>query len=236
VPVVEAPVAWTTRARANPSYTFRLLAAGGAALVTLLGAVPMAFASTNPNADPIVTEATNGTPDATNAPAPSFSLTDQNGRAVTLASLRGKTIAMTFLDPVCTTDCPLIGQEFREADLHLGSRAKSTVFIAVVANPLYRSSFYTNGFDREEGLNTLSNWLFLTGSVRALSNIWDAYGVQVTVSPAGAMVDHSDIAYVIDSHGHTRYIFSADPGEGTSTTKSSFVDLLDGEMTKVMSS
>jgi len=232
----DCPIAWPARARANPSYAFRLLAAGGAAIVTLLGVVPMAFASTNPNADPIVTEATNGTPDATNTPAPSFSLTDQNGRAVSLASLRGKTIAMTFLDPVCTTDCPLIGQEFREADLQLGSRAKRTVFIAIVANPLYRSSFYTNGFDREEGLNSLSNWLFLTGSVRTLSNVWDDYGVQVTVSPAGAMVDHSDIAYVIDSRGRTRYILSADPGVGTSTTKSSFVDLLDGEMTKVMSS
>jgi cytochrome oxidase Cu insertion factor (SCO1/SenC/PrrC family) len=142
---------------------------------------------------------------------------------------------MTFLDPVCTTDCPLIGQEFREADLQLGARAKSTVFIAIVANPVYRSSFYTNGFDRDEGLNSLSNWLFLTGSVRALENVWDDYGVQVTVSPAGAMVDHSDIAYVIDSRGHTRYILSADPGAGTATTKSSFVDLLDGEMTKVMS-
>ncbi len=50
------------------------------------------------------------------------------------------------------------------------------------------------------------------------------------------MVDHSDIAYVIDGSGHTRYILSADPGAGTTTTKSSFVDLLDGEMTKVMSS
>jgi hypothetical protein len=110
------------------------------------------------------------------------------------------------------------------------------VFIAIVSNPLYRSSFYTNGFDRDERLSTLSNWLFLTGSVRALENIWDDYGVQVTVSPAGAMVDHSDIAYVIDSRGRTRYILSADPGAGTATTKSSFVDLLDGEMTKVMSS
>jgi cytochrome oxidase Cu insertion factor (SCO1/SenC/PrrC family) len=223
-----------TRARLDPGYAFRSIAAGAAVLVTLLGAAPMALASTNPHADPIVTEASNGTPDVTNAPAAGFSLIDQHGRAVSLASLRGKAIALTFLDPVCTTDCPLIGQEFREADLQLGAAARRAEFIAVVANPIYRTTFYTNAYDRQEGLNRLPNWLFLTGSVAELSKVWDDYGVQVTVSPAGAMVDHADIAFVIDARGHTRYVLGADPGAGTSSTKSSFAGLLDQELSTLM--
>jgi cytochrome oxidase Cu insertion factor (SCO1/SenC/PrrC family) len=221
-------------ARLEPSYAFRTLAAGAAAIVVVLGAAPMAFASTNPTADAIVTEATNGTPQATNAPAPPFSLVNQHGQPVSLASLRGKTIALTFLDPVCLNDCPIIGQEFHEADVALGSAASKTEFVAIVANPLYRSTFYLNAFDTEEHLSSTRNWLYLTGSVSALEQVWDDYGVQVTVSPAGAMVDHSDLAYVIDAGGKERYILSAGPGAGTSSTESSFSGLLDSEITTVL--
>jgi protein SCO1/2 len=232
-PAVVEQRSWLARAKLNPGYAIRTLASGGAAVVVLLGAAPMALASTNPNADPIVTEAINGTPDVTNVPAPSFTLENQNGRTVTLGDLRGKTIALTFLDPVCTTDCPTIGQEFRQADLALGKSASQTLFIAICTNPIYRSTFYTTAFGREQGLSQLPNWLYLTGSVKALSAVWAKYGVEVTVLPAGAMIDHSDIAYVIDAKGHARYVLSADPGTD-STSHSSFVDLLDEEMRRVM--
>jgi cytochrome oxidase Cu insertion factor (SCO1/SenC/PrrC family) len=228
-----ATTAYLSRLKLDPSYSLRTLAAAGSAIVVLLGAAPMVLASTNPVADAIVTEAANGTPDVTDTPAPAFSLTDQNGRTVTLASLRGKVIALTFLDPVCTSDCPVIGQEFRQADLGLGTAAKHAEFIAIVANPLYRSVFDTNAFDRVEGLNHLANWLFLTGSVSALNRIWDDYGVQVAVVGAGAMVDHADEAVVIDARGDTRYLQSADPGPGASS-ESSFVGVLEHEVTSAM--
>jgi cytochrome oxidase Cu insertion factor (SCO1/SenC/PrrC family) len=194
----------------------------------------MAFASTNPHADPIVTEAEDGAPDATNIPAPGFQLTDQQGRSVSLASLKGKTVALTFLDPVCTSDCPIIAQELREADEQLApGQRHATEFVAIVANPLYRSVTYTDDFDRQEDLGHLANWLFLTGSIRALDAAWNDYGIQVAVTPAGSMVDHSDMAFVIDTRGRTRYVLNAGPGAGTSTTKSSFADLLDQEIEKV---
>jgi cytochrome oxidase Cu insertion factor (SCO1/SenC/PrrC family) len=227
--------AWFAGLKADPTYAFRSLAAGGAAVVTLLGAAPLFLASTNANADPIVTEAVNGTPDVTNLIAPGFTLTNQYGKSVSLASLQNKVVAMTFLDPVCTNDCPLIGQEFGEADRALGTASSKTVFIAIVTNPIYRSQFDMNAFDHQEGLDTLSNWLFLTGNVKSLQDVWNNYGVQAVVSPAGAMVDHSDIAYVIDGNGHTREVLSAAPGAGTSTTKSSFANLMDQEIRSLLS-
>jgi cytochrome oxidase Cu insertion factor (SCO1/SenC/PrrC family) len=225
---------YLSRLKLNPAYALRTLSAVGAAIIVLLGAAPMVLASTNPVADAIVTEAVNGTPDATSAPAPGFSLTDQAGRSVTLASLRGKVLAITFLDPVCTSDCPVIAQEFRQADSALGSSASNAEFVAIVANPLYRSTFDTNVFDRVEGLNHLRNWLYLTGSLAELNRVWDAYGVQVDVVGAGAMVDHADVAFVIDAHGKTRYIQSADPGPGASS-ESSFVGILKNELINAMS-
>jgi cytochrome oxidase Cu insertion factor (SCO1/SenC/PrrC family) len=232
--VIASEGTYLSRLKLNPSYALRTLAAIGAAIVVLLGAAPMVLASTNPVADAIVTEAVNGTPDVTSAPAPGFSLTDQSGRSVTLASLRGKVLAITFLDPVCTSDCPVIAQEFRQADSALGATASKVEFIAIVANPLYRSVFDTDVFDRVEGLNHLPNWLYLTGSLAELNQVWDAYGVQVDVVGAGAMVDHADVAFVIDAHGKTRYIQSADPGPGASS-ESSFVGILKNELTNAMS-
>lgn len=226
---------WVKRkAEAQPSYLLRSLAGIGAIGVVLLGAVPMAFASVNPHADPIVAQAIDGAPDAINTTAPAFSLVDQDGKTVSLSSLRHKVVALTFLDPVCSSDCPVIAQEFKETDQALGQEAKNVEFIAIVANPLYRSVADTKAFDRAEGLSGVSNWLYLTGSKKTLQKTWKDYGVYVEVDPAGAMVNHAEIAFVIGADGHTRYVLNADPGPGTQVTKASFATLLIDSINRVM--
>jgi cytochrome oxidase Cu insertion factor (SCO1/SenC/PrrC family) len=208
--------------RVAPGHLARVLAAVAAVAVVLVGAVPMAAASVNPNADPILAVAVDGTPNIVDSPAPGFHLVDQEGRTVSLSSLRGRTVALTFLDPVCTSDCPLIAQEFRDANGLLGADSSRVVFVAVVANPIYRTTALTNAFDRQEGLEHMKNWLFLTGSVSALEHVWGKYGIEADVLPAGAMVAHSDLAYLIDARGHTREVLSANPGDGSSSATSSF--------------
>jgi cytochrome oxidase Cu insertion factor (SCO1/SenC/PrrC family) len=194
----------------------------------------MAVASTNPNADPIIAQAIDGSPGVDNFPAPNFRLVDQNGATVSLQSLRGKAVGLTFLDPVCVSDCPLIAQEFRLADTLLGSSARRVELLAVVANPLYRSRDYLVAFDDQERLEHLANWDYLTGSAAALRRVWNSFGVQVEYAPGGAMIAHSDIAYVIDPNGHTRYILNSDPGPGTQASKSSFAVVLADELRKVL--
>jgi len=220
--------------RVNPTYALRALAAFGAIVVVVLGAAPMAVASLNNQADPIIANATDGTPDVVDMPAPNFSLIDQNGHVVTLKSLRGKIVALTFLDPVCTADCPVIAQEFRQTDGLLGGNRRRVELLAVVANPIDRSLVFTNAFDRQEGLDRLGNWLYLTGSVPQLTQVWDSFGVQVSIEPAGAMIAHSDIAYVIDSAGTTRFINNADPGPGTTVSQSSFSGELTSEIEQLL--
>ena len=53
-------------------------------------------------------------------------------------------------------------------------------------------------------MNRLSNWYFLTGSVSQLQRVWNSYGVLVSTVGAGAMIAHSDLAFVIDGHGRER--------------------------------
>jgi cytochrome oxidase Cu insertion factor (SCO1/SenC/PrrC family) len=221
---------------ADPAYVLRAGAAVGAFAVVLLGAVPMAAASTSSSADPILTEALNGIPAQEHVRAPSFSLVDQLGHPRTLSSFRGRTLALTFLDPVCTTDCPVIAQEFRAADAMLGAQAGHVDMVAIVANPVYRSTKFTLAFDRQEYLSHIPNWYFLTGTSAQLTQAWKRFGVSALIEPAGAMVDHSEFALVIDRRGFIRTILSTDPGQGTTALRSSFAGLLDSQIREAMGS
>jgi cytochrome oxidase Cu insertion factor (SCO1/SenC/PrrC family) len=206
----------------------RSIAAAGALGVVLVGVVPSAAASANPNADPIIARAIGGTSNVANLPAPGFSLIDQRGSQVSLASLRGKVVLLTFFDPVCTSDCPLIGHEFAAAARLLAADTGQIQLAAVVLSPTYRSLAAVQAFDRQEGLSRLPNWLYMTGSLPQLQNVWRAYGMTAQDLPAGAMALHNDVAYVIDRDGHVRQVINTDPGPGTTASQSSFaVELAD---------
>jgi cytochrome oxidase Cu insertion factor (SCO1/SenC/PrrC family) len=215
--------------------TVQSVAALGALAVIAIGAAPMAAASLNPTADPILAQAIAGYSPPLDAPASPFALTDQHGRPVTLASLRGKVVLLTFLDPVCTTDCPLIAQEFKAADTMLGAQARQTELVAIAANPTYYGTQFTQAFTRQEGLSTVPDWLYLTGSLAQLRNVWQQYGVDVQDLPAGAMSAHDDLAFVIDRAGVIRQEIDADPGPGSTSTKSSFAALYAADVRQVLS-
>jgi len=210
------------------------VAALGAIAVIVVGAAPMAFASANRNADPIIAQALAGDSGPVNEPAPGFTLTSQDGHQVSLSSLRGKVVLLTFLDPVCTTDCPIIAQELRAADAMLGAKAGGTELVAVVANPTYTSTAFTAAFTRQEGLSQVANWLYLTGSLSQLAPVWRQYGIDVQNLPAGAMSAHNDLAFVISATGRLRQEISDDPGPGTAATRSSFAGLLANSVLQVM--
>jgi cytochrome oxidase Cu insertion factor (SCO1/SenC/PrrC family) len=199
------------------------VAAAGAIGLIVLGAAPMAVAQASPVADTILAESINGSSAPVNFPAPAFSLTDQDGRAVTLASLRGKVVLLTFLDDTCSVDCPLIAQEFRQAGQLLSADTARVELVAINYNPLNTQVSYIQAFDRQEGLAGVPNWLYLTGAPAQLQQVWQHYGVpQAEILPAGSMVGHGDYAFVIDRAGHMRQELGFDTGPGTQATKSSF--------------
>ena len=209
-------------ARSRPAPASGPWASAGAVGVIILGAAPMAAAQASPVADTILARAIDGSSDQVNYRAPAFSLTGQHGQAVTLASLRGKVVLLTFLDPVCTSDCPLIAQEFRQAGQLLSADSRDVELVAVVANPVDYQLGYTRAFDRQERLAGVPNWLYLTGTLPRLRQVWRNYGIAAQVAPAGSMIAHSDVAYVIDQAGRVRQEMDFDPGPGTASTRSSF--------------
>ncbi len=137
-------------------------------------------------------------------------------------------VLLVFLDPVCVSDCPLIAQEVRQAGQLLGTDARQVELVAIVINPLYYSVAYTRAFDRQENLDSVPNWLYLTGSPGQLEKIWNGYGVTAEISTGGAMVAHDDVAFVLDRSGQIREELSDDPGPGTTSSLSSYAALLAG--------
>jgi len=226
----------------SPAYLLQVAAVLCASAIVLLGAAPMAFAAANPNADVILTEALNGTPNqAADFPAWGFSkarapvagLSDQHGRSISLAQFRGRVVVLTFLDPVCTTDCPLIAQQLSNADHELGAAASRVVLVAIDANPTYLTRSALDAFDRQERLTSLSNWEYVTGPRGELNALWTDYGVNVAASVGGAMSAHSDVIYVLDTSGQVRSVIQAEPG-GTAATWSSLSSIVVDEVQRVL--
>jgi cytochrome oxidase Cu insertion factor (SCO1/SenC/PrrC family) len=228
--------AWRERLLAALAATsISTAAAIGAVGVVIIGVAPMALAATNDTTDPIVAQAISGFAPPVDTPAPGFQLTDTSGHGVTLASLRGKVVLLTFLDAVCTTDCPVIAQEFKIAAQLLGRQARDVELVAISANPSYYSVEFTRAFDEQEGMASVPDWMYLTGSLSQLRQVWGDYGADVENLPAGAMAMHPDIAIVIDPAGNIVQEVNADPGAGTTTTQSSYSALFAADARQAMS-
>jgi len=206
----------------------------GALAIVLLGAAPMAAASVNRTADPIIAEALTGYSPPLSEAAPDFRLTNQDGESVSLSSFRGKVVLLTFLDPVCTTDCTFMGQEFLQAGKLLAADRGRVELVGVAVNPVYYSQSVIKAFDQQEGLSALPDWEFLTGTPAQQEKAWKPYGIVGQVLPAGGMVAHNDIAFVINQSGQITQELDFDPGPGTSASVSSFASLLAGDAKQLL--
>jgi cytochrome oxidase Cu insertion factor (SCO1/SenC/PrrC family) len=140
--------------------------------------------------------------------APDFHLRDQNGAAVSMRSLRGKPVILTFIDPVCQNLCPLEAKVLASAEAQLGS---GIPIVAVSANPWGNARKILFGDIHEWRLP--STWRWAYGDHRALAAVWRSYaiGVQVQRSkfqgvPVRRIV-HLEASYVVDAHGYERALF-----------------------------
>jgi cytochrome oxidase Cu insertion factor (SCO1/SenC/PrrC family) len=126
-------------------------------------------ATSNPDLDP-------GVP--LSAMAPGFTLTDQFGKRVSLRSLRGKVVVVSFNDPECTTICPLTTTALLRAKKLLGP-ASGVELLGIGANPEKTEVKWVKAYSRAHGM--LHKWRFLTGSLPELRRVWRAYGIEAAV-------------------------------------------------------
>jgi len=139
-------------------------------------------------------------------PAPAFTLADQNGHAMSLASFRGRAVVLEFMDPHCIDICPIVSQEFVDAYRDLGGVAARAVFVAVNVNPYFHRVRDVAAFSREHQLTTIPSWHFLTGPPASLRAAWRAYQVEVQAPSRNADIAHTSVVYFIDPSGHERFV------------------------------
>jgi cytochrome oxidase Cu insertion factor (SCO1/SenC/PrrC family) len=213
--------------------TARSVVSFGAFGAVLVGVVPMALASANRTADPILAHAISGQALTLDRRAPDFQLVSQSGQPVSMTSLRGKTVMLTFLDPLCTVDCP-VTQELREASNLLGGSGQSVELVAIAANPIHYDMAFTRSLDQQEGLASVPNWVFLTGTLSELRQTWSDYGIRVAAMAPGSSL-MSDLVFVIDKTGRIRVEIRDNPGPGTVSTRSSFAVVMRDAARQAMS-
>jgi len=138
--------------------------------------------------------------------APGFTLTDQNGRPLSLSSLRGKVVVLEFMDPHCTDICPIVSQEYVDAYHDLGPLAGQVVFAAVNVNQYHAAVSDMMAYSREQRLITIPDWHFFTGPVPDLREVWNGYEIAVQAPSPDADIVHTSAVYFIDPAGRERFV------------------------------
>src|ERR1700693_1991443 len=102
-------------------------------------------------------------------PAPAFTLRDQTGAMISPATLRGRVVALTFLDTQCLNLCPLQASLLGTVQSDLGRGVPVTV-IVVSVRPETDTPAAIAGFAAVHGLREPFYWL--NGSRSQLAGVW----------------------------------------------------------------
>jgi protein SCO1/2 len=132
-------------------------------------------------------------------PAPDFRLQDQDGKPVSVSALRGRVLAVTFLDSHCKQLCPLEGDQLGQVQRTLGSNFSLSLLVVSVA-PATDTPASERAFAAAH--HWTGDWHWLTGSSDQLAQVWKAYSIAVQNAPDDIL--HSSVVYLIDRDGYER--------------------------------
>jgi protein SCO1/2 len=134
------------------------------------------------------------------ARAPTFRLRDQDGRRVSMADYRGRTVVMAFVYSTCKDTCPAEVQSVRGALDRLGH---DVPVLAVSVDPPNDTRANARRFLLEQ--HVTGRVRFVLGSERELAPVWRGYGI----APQRGTLDHSAYVVVVDGAGRQRLGYPA---------------------------
>jgi protein SCO1 len=142
--------------------------------------------------------------------APAFHLLDESAKPVSLAAYRGRTVVITFLDPLCRSYCPVEATRLGDVvrSLPPGSRP---ALIGVSVNVFGNARRYLVQDIRKWKLGREFHWA--VGTPAQLGSVWKRYDIGVldqAKTIAGVTVHnivHTEAAYIVDANGFERALF-----------------------------
>lgn len=131
--------------------------------------------------------------------APAIALRTADGSPFRLASLRGRPVIVTFVDPHCTTFCPRESLVIDDALRSLRAADRPAV-VAVSVDPTVQTARVLR---REAArFRWLPNWRWAIGTQAQLAAVWRKY--HIAVVPTKDDITHTEAAYVVDAAGYQR--------------------------------
>ncbi len=188
-----------------PSYVLPVAAL--AVLILALAGVLIARSGNSSGPSTAATTSANGGFDGaplSGRPAPDFTLTDQNGRRVSLSDFRGHVVVLTFLYTDCGATCTVIAQQIRGA---LDELPSPVPVLIASADPASDNAAATARFLSSVSLTGRAR--YLRGPEAALEPIWRAYRVK-PASAGPALFDSYAFVMLIDASGRERVLYESE--------------------------
>jgi protein SCO1/2 len=135
------------------------------------------------------------------AHVPDFRLTDQHGRSVSSASLRGKPTVYAFVYSTCRDTCPAQVQTIRGA---LDDTGADVHVVGISVDPANDTPKLAETFLLEQSMT--GRMRFLLGTRAQLEPVWKAFGIQ----PQTKALEHSAHIVLADAQGLQRIGFPFD--------------------------
>jgi protein SCO1/2 len=135
---------------------------------------------------------------------PAFELQDSRGRTVSSSDLRGKAVAVTFLDSQCTDACPIIAAQIGQALRTLGGGKAEAV--AITVDPVGDTTQRINAFLRR--FKATDELRYLDGTVAELRPVWKEFAVLPSVDSGSSNI-HSAPVRIYDTEGRWRSTLTA---------------------------
>ncbi|HUN57524.1 MAG TPA: SCO family protein [Candidatus Binataceae bacterium] len=160
-------MSYTTSVR---SITVRAGIAGVAAVVSVIGGIGLPYYPT------VVRAATQmSSADATDY-LPDITLTNQYGKTVSLESLKGKPLLVSFIHTSCKGVCELMTAKMKDVADDLGANGTKVTMVSISTDPGDDGPAQLMAYAKKENVAN-GGFVFLTGKPAAIKQVLEVYGV-----------------------------------------------------------